>query len=248
MLPKLARNAHHLRKTKYLVPNSITALNMFFGFIAISYALEGLFSTAAWVIFLATLLDILDGRLARTLNASSKFGVEMDSFSDLVSFGVAPAVLIYQAFFTQAGYPGLVVAFLPALFAAFRLARFNVEWGRVEKTSIKGVPTPVCAWTLAGFVVFADVVWGQQASPTAAGAVCISIAFLMVSSIKFEGNAIANPRDWQESWKLIPFGLSLLTVALYGPPVLFLWACLYIGVGLTRWAMQHRPRRRSAFI
>lgn len=237
-----------LRNSKYLVPNTVTALNMFFGFIAISYALENNFNAAAWVIFLATLLDVLDGRLARTLNASSKFGVEMDSFSDLVSFGVAPAVLIYQAFFNDAGYAGLVVAFLPALFAAFRLARFNVEWGRTEKKYMKGVPTPVCAWTVAGFVVFADVLWGNQASPVAAGVVCISIALLMVSNFKFDSNSISSPRHWQESWKLIPFGLSLLTIAVYGTPMLFVWACFYIGVGLGRWLLEHRPGHREAIV
>lgn len=231
-----------LKKVKFpraVIPNTITALNMFFGYFAIAYAFAGKYESAVWVIYLATYLDLLDGRLARSLHASTKFGIEMDSFADLVTFGVAPSILMYRVYFHEWEFVGIAISFLPALFSAFRLARFNVEWGRTEKSYMKGVPTPASALFLVGFVAFAESIWGEYRYPGVAMFLVISISLLMVSNLKFDSNSVSRSRS--SSWKLIPFFLSIISVIAYGAGALFVWASLYVLIGLTRWVIAHLP-------
>ena len=115
-------------RRRYIVPNLVTVGNMFCGFLAIMYGSSGRYKQAVFCIFLAIILDGLDGRVARRLNATSKFGVEFDSFSDLISFGIAPAVMLYHwAFHPVADEFGVFVAFIYVLCAVSRLARFNIS-------------------------------------------------------------------------------------------------------------------------
>ena len=135
-------------RRRYLVPNAVTLANLFCGFLAIIYASSFRFEKAVIAIVLAILLDGLDGRVARRLNATSKFGLEFDSFSDLVSFGVAPAMLIYHwAFQQQADEWGVFVTFVYAICAASRLARFNIAPENLK--GFTGLPTPGAAAVVA---------------------------------------------------------------------------------------------------
>jgi CDP-diacylglycerol--serine O-phosphatidyltransferase len=173
-----------LYRKRYLVPNAVTLANLFCGFLTIIYATSGRFEKAAIAIGIAILLDGLDGRVARSLNATSRFGVEFDSFSDLVSFGVAPAILMYRwCFEALADEFGVAVCFIYALCAASRLARFNISAENLE--TFEGLPTPGAAGFIAALVNFLP---GPGSSFLLSGFgtfVVLSLGLLMVSQIEF---------------------------------------------------------------
>ena len=183
---RLTREAikERLYRRRYLVPNAVTVGNMFCGFLAIMYAATGRFENAVIAIFLAILLDGLDGRMARRLNATSKFGVEFDSFSDLISFGVAPAVMMYHwAFHATADKFGVWVTFIYAVCAAGRLARFNIAQENLK--SFTGLPSPGAAAAVAAVVYFKPLVEPSFQLVIIGAAVMVSLGYLMVSRIEF---------------------------------------------------------------
>jgi len=198
-----------LFQRRHLIPNVVTLGNMFCGFLTIIYASQGRFDAAAIAIGIAILLDGLDGRVARRLNATSEFGVEFDSFSDLVSFGVAPAILMYHwCFQPRADEFGVLVCFVFALCAATRLARFNISSETLK--SFEGLPTPGAAGMIAALVHFSPTI-ETSAALTAFGALLTaSLSFLMVSTIKFFSLKHLNIKD-----VYLPGSLSLgLIIAL----------------------------------
>jgi len=173
-----------LYRRRYLVPNAVTIGNMFCGFIAIMYANSGRFDKAVIAILVAILLDGLDGRVARRLNATSKFGIEFDSFSDLVSFGVAPAVLMYQwAFHQLADEFGIALTFVYCLCAASRLARFNISAENLK--AFLGLPTPGAAAFVAAVVNFSPKSGDSFVLVGVGATTMIAISYLMVSTIEF---------------------------------------------------------------
>jgi CDP-diacylglycerol--serine O-phosphatidyltransferase len=164
---------------KHLVPNALTLGNMSCGFLAIVAAAAGDFHRAVILLALAVVFDTLDGRTARLLNATSQFGAELDSLSDAVSFGVAPAVLIYLAVLQPLGALGQAAAAAYFLCAALRLARFNVDSGPLSKASFSGVPTPAAAGYVMSFVLLRD-----NAAPLTVAAGVFALALFMVSTLK----------------------------------------------------------------
>ncbi|MBN8548529.1 MAG: CDP-diacylglycerol--serine O-phosphatidyltransferase [Deltaproteobacteria bacterium] len=171
-------------RRRYLVPNAVTIGNMFCGFLAIMYSATNRYEKAALAIGIAILLDGLDGRVARRLNATSKFGLEFDSFSDLISFGVAPAILLYHwCFFPQADEFGVAVTFVYVICAASRLARFNIAAENLK--SFVGCPTPGAAGFVAALVNFAPRVQSSFMLQVFGTIVMVSLAYLMVSRIEF---------------------------------------------------------------
>lgn len=146
------------RKGIYLLPNLFTTSALFAGFFAVVAGINGDFTTAAIAIFIAMVLDGLDGRVARLTNTQSSFGAEYDSLSDMLSFGVAPALVAFTWILQDIGKTGWVVAFLYVACAALRLARFNVQIGSVDKKWFIGLPSPsaaalvaACVWTFHSF-------------------------------------------------------------------------------------------------
>lgn len=175
-------------RSRYLVPNAVTLASMFCGFLCIIYATSARYEKAALAIAISIVLDGLDGRVARRLNATSKFGIEFDSFSDFVSFGVAPAILIYNwAFRWDADEFGVAVTFVYALCAASRLARFNISVENLR--GFTGLPTPGAAGCVAALVNFVPMMGGQGADPTllipASSLLMLTLAYLMVSRLDF---------------------------------------------------------------
>lgn len=171
-------------RRRHLVPNAVTLGNMFCGFLAIVYATSGRFEKAALAIGLAILLDGLDGRVARKLQATSKFGVEFDSFSDLVSFGVAPAILIYNwCFRVPADEWGVFVTFVFALCAAARLARFNIADTNLK--SFTGLPTPGAAGVVAAVVYATPSIEPGVLTTTFGTTMLFFLSYLMVSTVEF---------------------------------------------------------------
>jgi CDP-diacylglycerol--serine O-phosphatidyltransferase len=176
--------ADTLYRRRYLIPNSVTVGNMFCGFLAIVYAASGRFFQASVAIGIAILLDGLDGRVARRLNATSKFGVEFDSFCDLVSFGLAPAILVYHwCYRIAADEFGVLVTFLFSVAAATRLARFNISDPNLDK--FHGLPSPGAAGVVAAMVHFQPTWHSSLAVLGAVSALLLSLSFLMVSRIEY---------------------------------------------------------------
>ena len=172
-------------RRRFLVPNAVTLGNLFCGFLSIIYSCSDRYEKAVIAIAIAVLLDGLDGRLARRLQATSKFGVEFDSFSDLISFGLAPALLVYQwAFRHGADEFGVIVTFAYALCAAARLARFNVSQSD-NLIGFTGLPTPAAA---ALVVTAVNLIPRMESSTTliaSSAVVMASLAFLMVSRVDY---------------------------------------------------------------
>ena len=140
------------RRGIYLLPNLFTTGALFAGFYAITSAINGRFETAAISIFVAMILDGMDGRVARMTNTQSAFGAEYDSLADMVSFGAAPALIMYLWAFAELGKIGLFAAFVHTAGGALRLARFNTQVGTADKRYFQGLPSPAAAAILAGFM------------------------------------------------------------------------------------------------
>jgi CDP-diacylglycerol--serine O-phosphatidyltransferase len=136
----------------YILPNAFTTANLFAGFYAIVQAMNGRFEAAAVAIFVAMVLDSLDGRVARLTNTQSAFGEQYDSMSDMVSFGAAPALIVYEWSLRGMGKLGWLAAFVYVAGAALRLARFNTNIGVVDKRFFQGLPSPAAAALVAGLV------------------------------------------------------------------------------------------------
>ncbi len=147
-----------LRKGIYIFPNAITLAALFGGFYAIVMAMNGRFDLATGAIFAAMVLDSMDGRVARLTHTQSAFGVQMDSLSDMVSFGVAPGIVAYEWALRPLGRWGWIAAFVYCACAALRLARFNVNAAVVDKRYFQGLPSPAAAALVAGFVWLSSAV------------------------------------------------------------------------------------------
>ncbi|MDT7835250.1 CDP-diacylglycerol--serine O-phosphatidyltransferase [Aquabacterium sp. OR-4] len=144
------------RKGIYVLPNLFTLAALFGGFYAVVMAMNGRFSDAAIGIFCAMVLDSLDGRVARMTNTQSAFGEQMDSLSDMVSFGAAPALIVYEWALKGLGKAGWAAAFVYCSCAALRLARFNTNIGVVDKRFFQGLPSPAAAALVIGFIWIMD--------------------------------------------------------------------------------------------
>lgn len=143
-----------IRLSRSIVPNLFTVLNIFFGFLSIIHAVQGMYVQAAWYIILSAGCDALDGLMARLTNSASEFGVELDSLADVVSFGVAPSFLLYSLVLSTYGTFGMLISAVPLILGALRLARFNVQLVGFSKDHFNGMPIPLSALTLVSFVLF----------------------------------------------------------------------------------------------
>lgn len=235
-----------LQSRIFLVPSCITVVGIFCGFLAIVSGIRGNFEYATKCIFLAIVLDGIDGRVARRLNATSAFGREFDSLSDLISFGVAPAVLFYTwAFSSAADEIGVLAGFFYTVCAAARLARFNVDSTDAEpKAHFVGLPSPGAA-AAAASVVYAFP--APVENPAAVGMLLVYLAVvggLMVSVLPFFSvKKVKFTRD-QQNLYLIALALLVPLTWKYSRIVLLVISVGYAMSGLVQYAL--RPRRRKA--
>lgn len=176
------------RITRSVIPNLFTALNMFSGFLSIINASEHRFIYAAWLIIVAGIFDALDGLVARLTKSSSEIGVELDSLSDIVSFGAAPSFLMYSTYLKNFNDWGIIISSLPLIAGGFRLARFNVQLVGFDKEYFKGLPIPSSAITLSAFVLaYFDSSNGySQPYSYCIIPLILLLSFLMVSTIRYE--------------------------------------------------------------
>jgi CDP-diacylglycerol--serine O-phosphatidyltransferase len=169
----------------YALPNMLTSMNLLLGYLSILASMEGRYERAAWAILLASIFDMLDGRVARLTNTTSRFGVEYDSLCDLVSFGVAPSLMIYYAGLKPFGRIGIVAAVVFALCGALRLARFNVMAEVLPKSYFQGLPIPMASLTLCTATFFAREIGLPIDHSIFFLALTASLGLLMVSTFKF---------------------------------------------------------------
>lgn len=230
----------------YLLPNLFTTAALFAGFYAIISAMSGRFSEAAAAIFVAMVLDGLDGRVARLTNTQSAFGAEYDSLSDMVAFGVAPALVAFEWALGSLGKVGWMVAFIYVACAALRLARFNTQVGTADKRFFVGLASPAAASVVAGTVwAFSD--FGIQGSNMAflVAFLVAAAGVLMVSNIKYHSF-----KDLDLKGR-VPFVAVLVTVLLFAvvfsdpPRVLLLIFLGYALSGPVQRLLQLRRRRTA---
>jgi len=234
----------------YLLPNMITTAGMFSGFYAIVAAMDGRFEAAAVAIFIAMVLDGLDGRVARLTNTQSEFGVQYDSLADMVSFGLAPALVVYEwslKFMVSVGWAkfGWLAAFIYAASAALRLARFNSQVATAEKAYFRGLPSPSAAGVLAGLVWAAtDFGLTGDSMVYVAFVLTISMGLLMVSNIRYYSFKELNFKN------RVPFVAILIVMLVYAfasidpPKVLFSGFLIYAIFGIVYTLVGIRNRRR----
>lgn len=222
-----------MRKGIYILPNSLTLCGMFCGFYAILASYKADFVIAAWAILIANIFDGLDGWVARLTNSTTKFGVELDSLSDLVAFGVAPAVLIYSWALQPFGRLGWGAAFIFVICGALRLARYNVQMGTKESKAFTGLPIPGAGTVMASLVLFYHEIWGEMTVRSYMILVLpFLLAVLMVSTLKFHGLKEVDFRTRKPFWLLVVIGLAFVLIIMYPQIVLFTFAITYVLWGI----------------
>jgi len=177
-----------LRLTRSIIPNLFTTMNMFCGFLSLINASQGKYIYAAWLIIIAGIFDLLDGMMARLTKSSSEMGVELDSLSDVVSFGAAPAFLIFKTYLFQFSVLGIIVSSFLLIAGGLRLARFNIQLVGYEKSYFKGLPIPSSAITVAGFILayYNNNVGFSEPYSFYVFPMVIVLSYLMVSKIRYD--------------------------------------------------------------
>jgi CDP-diacylglycerol--serine O-phosphatidyltransferase len=229
----------------YLLPNLFTTAALFAGFYAIVQAMNDRFEQAAIAIFVAIVLDGLDGRVARLTRTQSAFGAEYDSLSDMVSFGAAPALVMYEWVLKDLGRFGWIAAFVYCVGAALRLARFNVNLEVVDKRFFQGLPSPAAAALIAGFVWLASdnkIPVSAYGIPLITGFLAIYAGITMVSNVPFYSFKDINLRKSVPFATILVIVLGFVLVSSDPPIVLFLLFCGYGLSGYVLWALGKRAR------
>ena len=229
-----------MRRVVVVMPSAFTLGNLFFGFWAIVSAYNGNFRWAGWFIVFAAILDMLDGRIARLSNASSRFGEELDSLIDLVSFGVAPALIMYFLEFSAAGKFAWVLCFIYVVAAAVRLARYNVISAGKPTAWFTGIPSPAAGVTLSVFYAFSQTPWYRRSlayldlQHQGLVILMLLLALLMVSGVKYPKMPGFSFRTTRQS-VLTLFVLACAVAAIAKPDVvLFPLGLAYLTFGVLR--------------
>jgi CDP-diacylglycerol--serine O-phosphatidyltransferase len=215
------------RRGIYLLPNMMTLGALFSGFYAIIAGMSGNFGEAGWAIMIAGVLDGLDGRIARLTNTESAFGAQFDSLSDMVSFGVAPALIMFSYAFAPLGRLGWAASFIYMSCAALRLARFNVQLGKVDKSFFVGLQSPLAA-AVVTFLPWVGYKYGLEVTPL--------VAYLCAILTVFMGFLM-----------IFVFVVIMLVVVAQNPhEVLLTMAVVYALSGPIMWVYKKRPAKAAS--
>ena len=232
----------------YLLPNLFTIGAMFAGFYAIVAAMKGHYESAAIAIFIAMVMDALDGRIARLLHAQSEFGVQLDSLSDMLSFGVAPALVMYSWSLAIIGKSGWLVAFIYAACTGLRLARFNVQVQKSDKRYFQGLPTPSAAGLVASIVWVINVVdISGESIALPLSVVAILLGLLKVSTIRYRSFKDFHLQDKVPFVVILGIVLILALIAFDPPDVLLVLFFVYVISGPvgTLWSLHKRRQQKQ---
>jgi CDP-diacylglycerol--serine O-phosphatidyltransferase len=241
------------RKGIYLLPNLLTTGGLFAGFYSIVAAIDGNFTAAAWSIFVAMFLDGLDGRVARMTSTASDFGKEFDSLADMVSFGLAPAIVTYQwgvarlsEFGAVWGRLGWLAAFLYAAAAAFRLARFNTNTAMLDRRYFQGLPSPSAAAGVASMVWLSTSYGIDGLVALVAGiAITATAGLLMMSRFSYLSFKDIGPGQRVRFGKLLLIPLVIIVIAIEPELVVFLLFVIYASSGPVMWLLRRRRVRQE---
>lgn len=243
-----------MKITRAVVPSLFTVLNIFCGFLSLVHTDQGDFRVASWFIILAALFDTFDGIMARITKSSSNFGVQFDSLSDVVSFGVAPSFLVYTVTLRGQQDLGVLLSAMPLIFGALRLARFNSQLVGFDKDFFKGLPIPATAVTISSFVLnyYSEEtgLHGLEASVLTPMVVLLSL--LMVSTIRYD----AVPKFSRRGINHHPFRFTIgivgvTAIVLTRGSALFPFFAFYVATGPIRTFVQFvqhamRPAEKTA--
>lgn len=229
------------------VSNFFTSLNLFCGFLAILLTISQNYSNAVWLLFAAAIFDAIDGRIARAIGRSNEFGIHLDSLSDLVSAGVAPAILIYEFYLRSLGNLGMILAFLPLLFAMYRLARFNVvTLRRGKQRDFAGLPAPMTSICLGSVVLL----YQETGWPFLLRFLLVLVpttCLLMISTIKYDGfPQFSFQQTGGNRVKLAIFIFSLALLPIFPPYVMFGFMMIYIISGPAALVIDHYHKAKQS--
>jgi CDP-diacylglycerol--serine O-phosphatidyltransferase len=239
------------RKGIYILPNLFTLAALFGGFYAIVMAMNGRFELAAAGVFCAMVLDSLDGRVARMTNTQSAFGEQMDSLSDMVSFGAAPALIAYEWALKGIGRWGWIAAFVYCACAALRLARFNVNTGVVDKRWFQGLPSPAAAAMVTGFIWLLDeagLLRGQDAWLSWPQITWIMFFLTMVTNVPFYSFKDVHFKKSVPFAAIVLIALGIAIINIHPPIVLFGVFLLYGFSGYGVYAWRRTKGQRTSVI
>ncbi len=236
-----------VKRGVYLLPNVLTTFGLFAGFFSVILATKGQYSDAAIAIFVAMLFDGLDGRVARLTNTQSEFGEQYDSMADMLSFCVAPALLVYFWQFSDLGKIGWIGAFVYAASGALRLARFNTQIGVEDKRYFQGLPSPAAAALIAGMV------WTKQSIGVtdydqyltiASWIILVSAGVLMVSNVRYYSFKEINLKGRSSFKFLLIATLIIVVITLWPSAILFVFFLAYALSGLIITMVEVRKKRQ----
>ena len=236
-----------VKRGVYLLPNVLTTFGLFAGFFAIILATRGQYADAAVAIFVAMLWDGLDGRVARLTNTQSEFGAQYDSMADMISFGVAPALLMYFWQFSDMGKAGWLAAFVYTAAGALRLARFNTQISNEDKRYFQGLPSPAAAALIAGLV------WAKQSIGVTdydqyltiiSWIILVGAGVLMVSNVRYYSFKDINLKGRSSFKFLLIATLILIVVTVWPSAILFVFFLAYALSGLIMTMIEVRKKRR----
>lgn len=232
-----------MRRVVFVAPSAFTLGNLFFGVWSIVSSARGNFLWAGWFIVFAAVLDGLDGRVARLARTSSRFGAELDSLVDMISFGLAPAMLMYHLEFSAAGRFAWVLCYIYVVATALRLARFNVMVGSTPVGWFTGLPSPAAGGTIAVYYPFsqtdlsrASLAW-LDLQHQGLVFLMILLAVLMVSNVKYPKSPLISLRSLRGIVTLVVYLALLVALILEPASVMFPLALAYVAYGVLRFAL-----------
>ena len=238
---------HGMKKGIYLLPNLITTANLFCGYFAIISSINGQFLRACWLIFLAGIFDMLDGRVARLTKTQTRFGLEYDSLVDLTSFGLAPSILMYKWVLFQHHHVGWAAAFVFFACGALRLARFNVHVSD-DKKNFQGLPIPMAAGVLITYIIFYSFMF-EQSRPESLLYVIMTffLGLLMVSSFPYYSFKVVDKNKKTNFFVLVLILAGLFIFLSSYQVMLFVMAVTYALSGVITQIIRS-PKKIKAFV
>jgi len=252
-LKRFGRRAEDRQRGRgiYLLPNAFTTGALFCGFYAIVMAMNQRFEHACWAVFIAMILDSLDGRIARMTNTQSEFGAQYDSLADMVSFGAAPALVIYEWSLRGLGKLGWIAAFIYCACAALRLARFNTNIEVVDKRFFQGLPSPAAAALVVGFIMMMtdpDISVSPRKVDWASWCIAVFAGLTMVSNVPFYSFKDINFKKSVPFIAVFLIALVLALLAIDPPKVLWPIFVIYGLSGYAVYAWQKAKGKRVSII
>ncbi len=226
-----------MNNTRWAIPYFFTLANLFCGMLSIAYGFNERLVAASWLIIVAGLMDGLDGKIARFTGASTRFGVEFDSMADLVSFAIAPSVLLYQSILARPGHWEWVLIFIYVASGAFRLARFNYHFQGIRKDYFRGMPITMSGMTLAASIIFFDHLDVGPTSILLLSGLTFILAPCMMSLLRYEGLPSFHLETHKDKMKALVLFWCVVLMVLNPALLLFPLMAGYLLLGPVQWIL-----------